>query len=413
MCQSKTTGSGKRCLRHQAASSAEVHFSWAKTGVDKSTIYAILKDLNKEGRKLDAPELAEVKSFLKKEEFIVKHDPELNEKDRKMILKNLAKANDEAEKQGVSGGAYHAWKNVFSKTVEKIKKPLIAAGLVGVLAISIAGCSGSVKPIDNNADSPSPSNGGIVACSTENPGPWGDVIAKEEVKDEYGTYCRTTIDPKSDALKYDASKTDTASLEKYGFTEEDAKTAQKTAVTFLAEETLDSTRLDNYSQSDSDWLKANNTWINPSAQKLFSDSAETKGMRKAGLLVTDALPTPVIRDGGPRTAGTNIQVDRIAADISTDGKTPVLVVTTSASSVYSVDNKTILETVVKNDSTKTEESLRASNPELFDASGSSSGLLLQGKFRFGFDKGNSKSFTGFSDTWTLSTGDGLLNVATE
>src|SRR5690606_24570451 len=117
------------------------------------------------------------------------------------------------------------WKNLMSKTIERIKKPLLAIGLTGTLIASLAACSvgAPINPDKTNEPSPTPDT---VACSTENPGPWGDVIAKDSVTDEFGEYCHTTIDPNSGAFKYDATKVDMAALETHGFTEEDAKATQ-------------------------------------------------------------------------------------------------------------------------------------------------------------------------------------------
>jgi hypothetical protein len=407
MCQTRAQG-GRRCLKHAGASVAEVHFSWAKTGVDKNTIYATLKELNKEGRKLEAPELAEVKAFLKKEEFVVKHDPDLSERDRKLILKNLAKANDEAEKQSVSGGAFHAWKNVFSKTVEKMKKPLVAAGLVGVLAFSMAGCSsGSLNngPDGTNVPSPSSSSSSApVVCSTEDPGPYGDVVAKEKVTDEFGDYCHTTIDPNSDALKYDPAKVDLASLEANGFTEEDAKEAQVTAVTVYSEKILDNSRLDNYSQGAKEWLAENESFIVPKWRQAFSDNVDAgengTGLSRSGIIVTDILPSPLTRDGGPRALTTNIAVNKIYA---VEGK--VLVVDMASTSVYKADDAPIVEAVVKNNDSITEDSLKVSNPELFDGTNDSI-LTLDAKTLLAFDAGNNKQISGSSSVLKLITNSG-------
>ena len=393
---------GKRCLRHASGSKQQIQFTWAKTGVDKENIYAILKQLNKEGRKLDAPELAEVKEFLNKEEFKVKLDPYLSDRDRKMILKNLDKAREEAEAQGVTGGAFHAWKNVFKETVAKMKKPLVAMGLAGVLLAGLSGCSGSLDTPDKT-NVPEPT--GTVACSTENPGEYGDVVALEEVTDEYGTYCRTTIDPASTALIFDADKAD-SSLATYGFTNEDASAAQKTAVTLFSEQVLDSTRLDNYSTSAKEWLAENDSFILPKWRESFVNAVDTApngtGLSTTGMLVTDIMPTPLARNGGPRAQGTNISVTKVFA---TDNNQ--LAVQIESSSIYSATDTSIVKSVIKNNASLDEISIKASNPELFDGLDDSV-LTLNTNTLIAFEAGNTNQISGVSSVMNLVTSNGQI-----
>jgi len=357
MCQPKELG-GKRCLRHSKATVAEVQFTWAKTKVDKENIYAILKTLNKEGRKLDAPELAEVNAFLDKEEFKVKLDPDLSERDRKMILKNLDKARDEAEKQGVTGGAFHAWKNVFKATVEKMKKPLMAIGLTGVLVASLSGCVGALDDTNNPSNSPEPT--GTVACSTANPGPYGDVIPKEDITDENGTYCQTTLDPTSEAYVYDASKVDMASLEKWGFTEADAKKAQEETALFVAEEVLDSSILDAKTAEGS---PAKDVWIEKNGDRF---SAGWEGASTDNVVYTNVLPT-LVRDGNPRVAKTAITVASISAQESaTIPGEGILVVKTASTANYRISDDAAVDFLLANGYTGTREALIAEQPSLAD-----------------------------------------------
>jgi hypothetical protein len=374
MCQPlPPLGSGKRCLIHSKATVAELHFVWAKTGVDKENIYAILKQLNKEGRKLSAPELAEVNEFLDKEEFKVKLDPDLSDRDRKMILKNLAKARDEAEEQGVTGGAFHAWKNVFKETVAKMKKPLVAMGLAGVLVAGIAGCAGSLNNDQNNTNSPTPTE--TVACSTENPGEYGDVIALKDVTDEQGTYCQTTIDPRSEALVYDASKVDVPSLIEYGFTEEDAKKAQETTVKFVTEEALDSAALDSTDPA------AFSTWAQKNDSRFSGDwdVAATDGVVYSGSL------NGLVRDGAPRSSETTISVLKIYAQgnaaVEGDG---TLVVETRSTAKYRMSDDAAIESYITGGYTGTREALIAEHPDLAD--GVENLLIVQSKYTAGYNK---------------------------
>ena len=374
MCQLKAPdGTIKRCLRHAAGSKATVDYTSVKTRLDKENIYAILKQLNKEGRKLDAPELAEINEFLDKEEFKVKLDPELSERDRRMILKNLAKARDQAEEQGVTGGAFHAWKNVFKETVAKIKKPLIAMGLAGVLVASLAGCGGSLNNDNNNTASPVPVD--AVACSTENPGDYGDIVGLEDVTDAEGTYCHTTIDPKSEALIYDSAKVDMASLEKYGFTEEDAKKAQEETVTFVAEEALDSAALDSTDPA------AISTWVQKNGGR-FSGDWDVAGTE--GVVYSGSLPI-LVRDGGPRSAETNISLSRIyAVENSSVKGEGTLVVETKNISKYRLSDESAIVAYTNEGYTGTREALISENPDLAD--GVENLLIVQSTYKNGYNK---------------------------
>lgn len=270
---------------------------------------------------------------------------------------------------------------------------------------SVAGCTGALDS-DTNDTPTTPNTSDTVACSTENPGPWGDAVAKEEVKDGFGEYCHVTIGPDSDALKYDASKVDTASLEKYEFTEEDAKKAQKSAVTFLAEQTLDSTKLDNYEQSDMDWYKNNKDYISPDA-KIDTMIEDGTTLVNSGVLVSEYLPQNVKRNGDPRAETITVQVNKISATESNG--TPIIIVETGATSIYNPSNEKIVDTILKNDSSKTKETLKQSNPELFEKAPVS--LILNGTFNYAFTKDSKMdSISGFGSNWTITTGEGNIEL---
>jgi hypothetical protein len=397
MCQPKSQG-GKRCLRHRAGTKASLSYIHAKTGIDKEQIYAIMKELNKEGRSFEAPSQEELEKYFNLEEFKAKYDNTLDEKEKVAILKSLLEARAEAKEQPVTGGAFHAWKNALARTVERFKKPFIAAGVAGTLIFGLAGCVGGNVP--NNTD---PTNGPAptetVACSTVDPGAYGDVVPEEEVTDDYGTYCKTTIDPTSDALKYDPSKVDVASLQQYGFTEKEAEQAQVTAVTFLAEQGLDSSRLDNDKVTDAQWLAENGDLLSA------GDSYAGVSLVNGGLLVGDYLPTPIVRDGSPRSSETNIQVNRVYATEATSGK-KIIVVETGVTSKYNVSNSAVVDLFVKNTDGATRESVIAENPQLGDEVRPAN-LLVQGSFTYSVTKEAPNKIAGSRASWTLSTQEGV------
>lgn len=401
MCQSKaaTGGVGKRCFVHHPGTQATINYIHAKTGIDKQQIYDIMKELRKEGRMTAAPTPEEIEKYFDFEEFKTKIDSSLTEKEKVTILKQLLAARSEAQKNPVPGGVWYAWKNALKRTVDKIKKPLIAVGLSSMLVLTACTGQSGITPTTPTDDNTSPTG---VACSTEDPGPYGDVIAKEEVTDEYGTYCHTTIDPNSGALAWDESKVDVASLEANGFTVEDAKKAQQTAVTFLAEQGLDSTRLDNYSQSPEEWINANSSFLQD-PQAWIGDIKDGR-LSSTGLVVTDYMPTPIVRDGGPRAESTNIQVNRVYG-FTNDAGDKAIAVEMGANATYDVPNSAIVDMYIKNHPETTVESLQQSNPDFFGDE--PLGLILQGKFTYAFSaKDMFNKIAGASFNWSVNTKPG-------
>lgn len=397
MCQSKASG-GKRCFAHHPGTKASIAYVHLKTGIDKEQIYAIMKELRKEGKNLGAPTPEELEKYFSLEEFKTKYDASLSDQEKVAILKQLLSARAEAEREGVSGGIFHSWKNSLKRSIERFKRPLVALGLSSVLLLSA--CTGQNGVTPSPSDSNAPTEPGTVACSTENPGSYGDVIAKEEVTDEFGAYCRTTIDPNSDALRWDESKVDMASLEEHGFTVEEAKEAQKTAVTFAAEQTFDSTRLDNYSQSPADWINENASSLsNPS---IYLDFVKNEKLANTGLVVTDYLPSPIVRDGGPRATQTNLQINRIYG-FESEGK-KAIGVEIGANAFYGVENEEIVKLYLANNPDLTEESLKQTTPELFAEEPAN--LSVQGSFSYSFVKGTMDKIAGTRAQWSVTTQTG-------
>jgi hypothetical protein len=408
MCQPlPPLGNGKRCLKHASATKAEIIFSWAKTKVDKENIYAILKQLNKEGRKLDAPELAEVNEFLDKEEFKVKLDPDLSERDRKMILKNLEKARDEAEEQGVTGGAFHAWKNVFKETVAKMKKPLIAIGLTGALAISLSGCAGTLNN-DNNNQTPEPTQTSVpvdgALCDPAND-IYGDSIAAETVTDDLGTYCHTSIDPTAEAMQKDVSKYDTASLTQYGVSEDDAFVIQKKAVEFLGSQGLDSSALDTNTDgvagndtAGQAWIKANTDKFDPVSLSQYT----AEGGVYSSTVVVNGYAPPLVRDGSPRMSESSIVVSKVYAGVATTDTTQT-VVNLNAKASYRADDANTIDFILKFDPDKTEESLKTEYPSLFDGTGENN-ILLDGTFTYAYSN-ETQLIVGSKSSYTIDYKD--------
>lgn len=301
-----------------------------------------------------------------------------------------------------------------SLVTPKLRKMFTAVALVVAFTVTLTGCVASDAPKTVSASGAANPNAdvktGPVACAEQ--GPWGDSVARTVITDEYGDYCAVTIDPNSNALTLEGVDLDVDSLTKYGYTEADAKAAQQVAVKTLVETSLDSTVLDNRSQTDEEWFTENkDTIVLAGSHAQFQEAITDRGLKGSGLVVTEGMPEPLIRDGGPRAQQMNISVDRIAADVKKDGVTPVMVVRTTFSVVYDVPNEKIVESILKNDASVTEDGLRASNPDLFEQNGP--GIILQGVYVLGFDLGDNTKISAIANKWTLTGGTSSYLIASE
>lgn len=393
MCAPKSQG-GKRCLRHAAGSVSMVRLTEAKTGLDRETVYETLKELNKEGRKLEAPELKEVKEFLNKEEFVVKHDPELSERDRKLILKNLQKAKDEAEKQGVTGGAFHAWKNLLKRSISKIKKPLIGIAAVGVLAFSLSGCSGSVTETPKPTPSSSSTSQPAAACANEE---LGDVVATKQVKNDKGEYCQVELDSNAAILKADKSKWDAASLKANGISDDQAQQAVDSVAKFYASEGVDSPILD---QTNAD---VNAKWLDENAPKYVDpewiDSVKSTPI-ESSQLVSNGLTPELVYDGKSRVSSEAITLQSVSGTKNDKGQAVVVVKFNSKASYRATDASLITWAKTHIDGS-TDESLKSQYPFLADNKDSQA--KVDANLVYSINPSNNK-ITGFSyqNSWNFA-----------
>jgi hypothetical protein len=293
------------------------------------------------------------------------------------------------------------------------------AALIGAAALVLTGCAGQAagtggpsSPVASATPAATPTATPALACpDSESQGPWGDVVAAEQVTDAVGTYCHTALDPA--AAPFDASVVNLESLTTHGFTIEDAEAAQQVALEYVADQGLDSSRLDEYSTSDSAWFDAEKGAFSPAAQERFAPLVEANGLRDAGVIVTQSLP-PLSRDGGPRAASSTVGVDMIYGTLDLDQVTPLLVVRTNFTTAYPTTDAAIVAAAIRNErgtAVLSEESLRDSTPSLFDGS-DEEGLVLAGSFNVGFGTGDMAAIAYINSAWTLATGDGALQIDT-
>lgn len=293
-----------------------------------------------------------------------------------------------------------------------------SAAIVVAGSLALAGCAvaspeaGSVSTTQPTPLS-SPTSTSALACpAATSQGPWGDVIAKEQITDDFGTYCRTAVDPESTATQFNGAIVDMDSLATYGFTLADAEAAQNVAVSFVSEQGLDSSRLDNYTMSDSAWLDSTRSAFSSAAQTALATQVETFGLRDAGVIMTQSLPTPLRRNGGPRATSTDLSVDKIYATLSVDRATAVLVVRVPFTVTYRATDASIVAAAISDQRGSvaiTETSLKTSTPSLFDGS-DDEGLVLSGGYAVSFGIHNMTTMDSISAAWVLDTGDGHLQL---
>jgi hypothetical protein len=277
MCQTLAQG-GKRCDTHKDGSKATVSLTSFIADVHEKIVRKVFTSLKKEGKGLENPEKEEVLSYAETGKFLTKHDPNIPERQKKTIMNQFEKAKEEEP----SGPLFHAWKHTLPETLRRTRKSLMAVGMAGAIMATSACGGGGGQAID---PSPSvvPSSPSISQTATPSPSavPTSVGIApgslvngiptkKEVVNDGKGEYIPTTISPDDSALQYNPAIVDPSASSSY--TPEEILEAQKTAVTFIAEENIDSTLNNNPGDKDAQeaWWAKNKDKFDPASQdKLY------------------------------------------------------------------------------------------------------------------------------------------------
>lgn len=365
MCQPKSQG-GKRCLAHSNLSRSLVRNVTVKTGAEEKLVKDTLIELSREGKKMDAPTPVEVEQFVDNQRFKNEIDPDLDAHERKIQLNQLDRAKEEV-KAGVTGGAWHAWKNLHKRVSQKMKtaakRTVATLGLSGVLIASLAGCGGAMN--DNNpntatpaptstsqtTDTPAPSDSPTVAPgtpSTPNTSVGGDSVVKTDtdgnpvvITDEYGSYTPTTINPNDDSLTVNPS-TVSPNVAAAGWSAEDVSSGQKYVATFVAEQTADSIALDR----TTGWDK----WKSDVAPQYLDDQWRDSIINQAppgtdrAVLISNNFNniTPdLARDGGPRVLSSNISVTEVDS-VNVDGNNMLIYGGSYETSYKTVEGKPLI-----------------------------------------------------------------------
>lgn len=336
MCNSKAKG-GKRCFAHSYGTRAITKMTQIITGASPEEVKVVQNDLRKEGKELPAPTTAQVKAFAEIQKRNVRFDPQISEKDKKVLDKQLTKASGEQP----TGGGFHAWKNSTAETMRRFAKTPFAkvSAVVLVSSIALTGCSGDpTDPVDPPTSSSPSVTAPVTPGETESPttepttepttpvenpivGVSGVAPSGVDVSDGKGEYQQITVTPDSYLNTYDESIVDAGVTDNYS--PEDIAGAQKAIAAFYVEEVTDSILSCNSTPENREaWIQENSDFFAPEYKENFNENIRV-GKNDVGLVQTNTLEDGTVwrgdcaYDGGARKASYNAAFDRIG--ITEDG----------------------------------------------------------------------------------------------
>lgn len=412
MCQSKAQG-GKRCLAHAAASKFSVRVTTVKTGAESQMVEKALTELNREGKNLPAPHTEDVKNWIATRRFATQYDPELSDHERKIELNQLDRANEEVE-AGVSGGHFHAWKNVMNSVKDKLRSRFVAAALVPIMAVGVAGCGPQIGTSDPNQ----PSN-----PSSTSQGPTGENGFYQEgdyilqgngvkVSDDNGEYeqsYRPTLD--NFVGSGWAEQGVGQQLIAAGYTSEDIDKAQQLATNVALDVSFDSSISDR-TVSDSEYAE----WYQDTVSKYKFDAEMSNGISNkdndivfTGYVDSNQGQLPkLVHDGFPRVAESNSSRNfevYTVRPLDVNGATQ-MVVTLNTDLRYRVSDQNAIEYTAALTGKSSEEVLSTvAKPSLKDNQGVNY-LKVAGTYDVAFKKeGNDLVITGIQSTYKFDASD--------
>jgi len=315
MCQPKDKG-GKRCFRHAVLSMFSVRVTKVKTGADEKLVVSTLSELNKEGKNLPMPAPEEVAGWLAKKQFATSYDPDLDTHERKIQLNQLDRAKREVE-QGVTGGQFHAWKNVTKEVRQKMVRRAAILGIAGSIAFGAAGCGVQANNVETTPKPTTSTSAPANPTAEPTASVDGDIVVVTKdgkavvIKDQYGSYEKVGLNP-DDALnkKVDPAIVD-SSVKDAGWSDQDVLAGQKFISNFIASESIDSTALDTGEAGYKDWVAKNQAkYIAPEFQSFIQSDTSNNG----ALLNTQRggeIAFQYARDGKPRVSSSNISMSKV------------------------------------------------------------------------------------------------------
>lgn len=291
---------------------AEIGYIYSKTRLDAAEIRDTLKELRNEGSALDDPEAEEVRTFIEQERFKVTHDPTIAAREKREILKNLRQAEKDLDQMEVTGGIFHAWKNGMTASLKKIQRPLMAAGLIGVVAFTASGCAGNTMGEEATPPKDQGTEQVVEPATNENCGDevHGDVIDGELAKGPYGEYCAVKLPADSPAYKFDKTKVQQAVWDA-GYTEAELESAQKDAVDYYVQQIIDNPVAGELTDGPDtiEWMKKElpKHLDEAKASQIIADYATPQSYAKY-MFPTNGVIPPLAHDGSSRIDKTSLSV---------------------------------------------------------------------------------------------------------
>lgn len=245
--------------------------------------------------------------------------------------------------------------------------------IAGSLALTISGCSNTGAVVEPPAvTTPAePTPAPVTTTAKECPSTAPDVTLEgfaynETVEDEYGCYARISIAEDNPILVLDESLYPLNVLTSSGLTDVEVEQFYLLALNFFVKETLDSVVLDN-SASDQVWLDDEDVknYFRDASVSSIVESVEADGLGSLGLVISNVLPEPGLRDNVPRQDELNLFIANVESLTGSDGL-PYLTVRVQGQSLMVFEDEPFRQWILKNDTSLVESQLRSTRPELFD-----------------------------------------------
>ena len=223
-----------------------------------------------------------------------------------------------------------------------------AAALGAASVLLLTGCStlGAFGP------SASPSPSGSASPSAEPLGPaFGDVAPRESITDELGTYLHVTISPGAAVYRTVDPDTLDSSIDGSSWDEQSLLAAQRFVVTFVAEQTIDSTALD---RDEAGWEE----WVDSTVGALLrpgnDDLMKLEGSDRPTPIYNDPNNfTPrLVRDGLARLDDATVTVDALSNEPREGGEW--LTITGTADVAYRLSDEEAIANLVEQGYTQDE-----------------------------------------------------------
>jgi hypothetical protein len=187
-----------------------------------------------------------------------------------------------------------------------MQRVLAVAGAAALLTVS--GCSA----LPSSSNSPSPSASASASAGPVGPAV-GDVVPRESVTDEFGTYLHVTLDPASALATQINPATLDDSITGSSWDQDALLEAQRFVATFVAEQAIDSTALDRDLAGWQEWQAANGErFFGPDMEGELSKPDNGSDRPTPIYNDPDDYTPRLVRDGLARLDDATITVDEIA-----------------------------------------------------------------------------------------------------